>query len=109
MNKEGELGQSEPSRKMVLEPPRPPEASIPPSTEGGVRAPPPMSNTRVRAAAGWPDVMEEALNSSSIIAEHRALMGVVLQNIWSINSRLKQAFDGLLIGFEVSEVLFFPL
>nr|XP_020192363.1 cilia- and flagella-associated protein 58-like [Aegilops tauschii subsp. strangulata] len=45
-------------------------------------------------------MMEEALNSSSITAEHRALMDVVFQAIRSINSELKEAFGGLLTGFE---------
>jgi hypothetical protein len=52
--------------------------------------------------------MEEALNSSSIVMEHRALMGVVLQSIQSVNSGLKEAFGGLLTGFEVSNVIFLP-
>nr|XP_040243901.1 stress response protein NST1-like [Aegilops tauschii subsp. strangulata] len=100
VNKEGEIDQSKPSPKTVQEPPRPPELSNPPSTEGGTRALPPASNSGDRVAAGWPDVMEEALNSSSVIEEHRALMGMVLQSIWSVNSELKEAFGGLLTGFE---------
>ena len=51
--------------------------------------------------------MEEAVNGSYIVVKHHALMGVVYK--MSVNSRLKQAFDGLLTGFEVSEVMFFPL
>ena len=60
-NKEEEFGQPKPSQKTFLEPPRPPEASIPPSTEGGDRAPPPVPNTDDRVVAGWMEAMEEAL------------------------------------------------
>lgn len=51
--------------------------------------------------------MEEALNRSSIVAEHGTLMGVVLQSIRSVNNGLKEAFGGLLMGFEVSHVMLF--
>ena len=107
MNKEGELGQPEPSQKTIPEPPGTSEASIPPSTEGGARAPPPAPNTNDQGAAGWPDVTEEVVNNSYIVAEHHALMDVVLKSIRSINSGLKEAFNGLLTGFEVSHVMFF--
>jgi hypothetical protein len=90
---------------MASKPPRPPKASITPSTEEGTGAPPPALNISDRAADGWLEVMEEALNRSSIVAEHRALMGVVLQSIWSVNGGLKEAFGGLLMGFEVSHVM----
>nr|XP_020195337.1 actin cytoskeleton-regulatory complex protein pan1-like [Aegilops tauschii subsp. strangulata] len=104
VNKEGELSQSVPPRKTASEPPRPPKASIPHSTEGGVGVPPPAPNTGDRVAARCPDVMEEALNSSSIVAEHRALMGMVLQSNRSVNSGLKEAFGGLLTGIEASSL-----
>ena len=53
-------------------------------------------------------MMEEAMNNSSIVAEHRALMGTGLQSMRSINSRLKEAFAGRLTGFKVSHVILFP-
>jgi hypothetical protein len=53
--------------------------------------------------------MEEALSSAPISEDHRTLMGAVLQGIQSIDSGLKEAFNGLLTGFKVSHViLFFP-
>ena len=107
VNKEGEPGQSELSPKTVPEPPRPPQSSIPPSTKGGAGALPPMLNTRYWIVVEWPDMMEEALNSSSIVVEYCALMGVVLHSIWSVNNRLKEAFGDLLTGLEVSNVIFF--
>ena len=50
--------------------------------------------------------MEDALTSSSIAEEHRALMGAVLQSLRSVDNRLKEAFNGLLTGFKVSQVMF---
>lgn len=50
-----------------------------------------MPNTGDRVAAKWPNMMEDAVNSSSIVAEHHALMGVVLQSIRFVNSGLKEA------------------
>ena len=47
-----------------------------------------------QVTAGWPDVMEEALKSSSIVEQHRALMGVILQSIQSVKSGMKEAFGG---------------
>ena len=55
--------------------------------------------------AKWPDMMEEAIKSSSIVVEHRTLMGAVLQNVRSVNSGLKDAFGGLLTGFKVNKVM----
>ena len=53
---------------------------------------------------GWP-VMEEALASAPISEDHRTLIGAVLQGIQSIDSGLKEAFNGLLTGFKVSHVI----
>jgi hypothetical protein len=105
-NREREIGQSEPSPMMTPEPPSHPESYVPPSTKGRAETPP---DTGDRVVAGWTDAMEEALNSSSVNAEHRALMGVVLQSIRSVNHGLKETFGGLLTGFEVSDVIYFPL
>ena len=38
-----------------------------------------VPSTGVRVAVEWVDLMEEAVNDSSIEVEHRALMGTVLQ------------------------------
>jgi hypothetical protein len=51
--------------------------------------------------------MEEALTSSSLPEEHRALMGAVLQSLRSVDNRLKEACSGLLAGFKVSHVMTF--
>ena len=50
--------------------------------------------------------MEDALTSSFIAEEHHALMGVVLQNLRFVDNGLKEAFNGLLTGFKVSQVMF---
>ena len=49
--------------------------------------------------------MEEALNNSSIIEEHRILMGVVFQSIWSIDNGLKEDFGGHVTGFKINPVI----
>ena len=56
---------------------------------------------------GWPVMMEEALSSAFISEDHRILMGAVLQGIQSVDSGLKEAFNGLLTGFKVSHVILF--
>ncbi|KAE8810599.1 hypothetical protein D1007_12820 [Hordeum vulgare] len=45
-------------------------------------------------------MMEEGLNDSSIPKEQHTLMSAVLKSIRSIDNGLKEAFDGLLIGFK---------
>ena len=57
---------------------------------------------QVPPMTGWSAVMEEALSGSSIAEDHRALMGAILQSIQSVDSGLKEAFNGLLTGFKVS-------
>ncbi|KAE8774769.1 hypothetical protein D1007_52794 [Hordeum vulgare] len=47
-------------------------------------------------------MMEEGLNDSSILEEHLAHLSVVLQSIRSIDSGLKEAFDGLFTGLKES-------
>jgi len=49
--------------------------------------------------------MGEALTSASISGEHRTLMGEVLQSIQSVDNGQKEAFNGLLTGFQVSHVM----
>lgn len=51
--------------------------------------------------------MEGLVNSSVIVDEHRALMGAVLLGVRSVHAGLNDAVQGLLTGFEVSQVIFF--
>ena len=51
---------------------------VPPYNGEGVEVPPPAPDANNQAVADWPDVMEEAVNSFYIVAEHHALMGGVL-------------------------------
>jgi hypothetical protein len=68
----------------------------PPSKEGGV----PISPvTSVQPEA--PNTLLEALRSASIVEEHRALMGTVIEKIQSAKSGLTEACTSLLTGFEV--------
>ena len=102
-------GHSEPTARTVPEPARSPELSILTPTKGGTRVPSPARSAVEQAATGQPDTLEEALNNASIMEDHRALMGVVLKRIQSVNSGLKEAFSGLLMGFEVSNVIVFTI
>ena len=48
-----------------------------------------------------PDALLAALKSTSIIDEHRALMGAVIEKIQSAESGLNEACISLMRGFEV--------
>ena len=56
-----------------------------------------------------PDILMEALQSASIMEEHRTLMCMVVEKVRSAKSGLNQAYTSLLTGFEVCEVIFFLL
>ena len=94
------------AQKMFLGPSQASEASQLPPTKGEAGGPLSVPNTGDRVVVEWPNMMLEAMNSSSIFAKHRALMGAVLQSVRSINNGLKEVFGGLLIGFEVNKVRF---
>jgi hypothetical protein len=67
-----------------------------------------MPKTSTRAAVGWPDALAELVNNSAVVDEHRTLMSAVIQGVRSLHSGLDDDVQGLLIGFEVSQVMFFP-
>ena len=69
---------------------------------GGARAP--------LAASANPeatDTMQKALEHGSVVEEHRTLMGAAMEKVQSTKSRLTEAFNSLLAGFEVSSIIFF--
>ena len=68
----------------------------PPSIEGGAPVPPTTSSQ-----PEVPDTLSAALKSASIIDEHRALMGAVIEKIQSAKSGLNEACISLITGFEV--------
>ena len=72
----------------------------PPSNEGDAPIPP---ATSVYPEA--PDTLLEALQSASIVEEHRTLMGMVIEKIQSAKSGLTEACTSLLTGFEVSNAI----
>ena len=72
----------------------------PPSKEGGAPIPP---VTSVHPEA--PDALLEALQSASIIEEHRVLMGTVVERVQSVKSGLTEACTSLLTGFEVYDII----
>ena len=49
-----------------------------------------------------PDRLLEALQGTSIVDEHRTLMGTVIERVQSAKSGLTEACTSLLTGFEVS-------
>ena len=50
------------------------------------------------------DVLLVALRDASIIDEHRALIGAVIEKIQLTESGLNEAYSNLLTGFEVSDI-----
>ena len=79
-----------------------PESSRqPPSAGGGVPIP---SATSVQPEVS--DALLVALKSASIVDEHRALMGAVIEKIQSAESGLNEACISLIRGFEVCFVSF---
>ena len=53
---------------------------------------------------GWPKEMEVALMSSSIVPEHRAVLGTALHHFQSAEAGIKEAFKGLSKGFQICNV-----
>ena len=87
-----------PQPDTILETDTAPESGRqPPSAGRGVPAP---RATSIQPEV--PDTLLAALNSASIIDEHRALMGAVIEKIQSAKSGLTEACASLLTGFEVS-------
>ena len=73
----------------------------PPSAGGGAPIPP--------ATSVQPEVLDTlsaVLKSASIVEEHRALMGTVIEKIQSAESGLNEAYISLITGFEVCFVRF---
>ena len=70
----------------------------PPSREGGV---PILPVTSVQPEA--PDNLLEVLRGASIMDEHHALMGTVIEKVQFVKSGLTEACGSLLTGFEVSD------
>ena len=68
----------------------------PPLTEGGEPAPPTTSvQPKVQGS------LSTALKNASIVDEHRALMGAVIEKIQSAESGLNESCLSLIKGFEV--------
>ena len=65
---------------------------------GGVR---PVTSVQPEA----PDHLLEALQGASIVDEHRAHMGTVIEKVRSAKDGLTKACVSLLTGFEVSNVI----
>ena len=50
-------------------------------------------------------MLMDALQSAFVLAEHRTLMGTVVEKFHSDKSGLNEAFTSLLTGFEVCDVM----
>ena len=72
----------------------------PPSKEGG--APTPRA-TFVNPEAS--DTLVGALQSATIVEEHRTLMGTVIEKVQSMKSGQNEAYNSLLRGFEVCDMM----
>ena len=68
----------------------------PPSTEGGKPAPPATS-----VQGELPGGLSTVLKSVTVVDEHRALMGAVIEKIQSAESGLNESCLSLMKGFEV--------
>ena len=68
------------------------------SPKGGNVPVSPMTSIQPEA----PDDLLEALRGTSIVDEHRALMGTVIEKVQFIKNGLTEACTSLLSGFEVS-------
>ena len=89
--------QSGPQLDTVLETFKAPgSGKQPPLTEGGKPAPPATS-----VQAELSGSLSTVLKSVSIIDEHRALMGVVIEKIQSAKRGLNESCLSLIKGFEV--------
>ena len=74
-----------------------PESSRPPLSAGGDMPVPPTISVQPKVS----DALLVALKSASIVDEHRALMGAVIEKIQSAESGLNEACISLIRGFEV--------
>ena len=90
-----------PQPDTILETYTAPESSERPSPKGGSVPVPPVTSAQPEA----PDNLLEALRGTSIVDEHRVLMGVVIEKVQSAKSGLNEAFTSLLTGFEVRDVI----
>ena len=74
-----------------------PESSRQPPSAGGVVPAPSATSVQPEVS----DALLVALKNASIIDEHRALMGAVIEKIQSAESGLNEACISLIRGFEV--------
>ena len=79
-----------------------PESGRQPLSVGGGAPVPPATSVQPEV----PDTLSAALKSASIIEEHRALIGAVIEKIQSAESGLNEACISLITGFEVCFVSF---
>ena len=86
----------DPQPDSILETYTTPESGKRPFPKGGGMLP--VSSVQPEA----PDHLLEALQGASIVDEHRAHMGTVVEKVRSVKNGLTEACASLLAGFEVS-------
>ena len=77
----------------------PPQSPPRPAFKKGHRTSPAPSGARS-------EELKDLLGRASISEEHRALMGMVIERISSVESGLHEAVRSLLTGFEVREIIY---
>ena len=91
-----------PQPDTVLETNTAPESSRRPSSAGEGVPVPPATSAQPEASGA----LLAALKSASIVDEHRALMGAVIEKIQSAENGLNEAYIGLIRGVEVCFIRF---
>ena len=98
---DGGLGSSDPRPDTAPEIQTAPESNQqPPSREERAVVP-----TATSTNAEAPNMLMDALQSASVLEEHRTLMRKVVEKIQSAKSGLNEAFTSLLTGFKVRDVM----
>ena len=80
-----------------------PESNQQPPPREGKAAIPAATSTNPEA----PNMLMDALQSASVLEEHRTLMGMVVEKVHSAKSGLNEASTSLLSGFKVCDVISF--
>ena len=98
---DGGHAQFGPHPNIIPETHKAPESDCQPSSREGGTPSPPASPINPEAL----DTLVEALQSVSIVEEHRTLMGTVVEKVHFAKSGLNEAYASLLRGFEVCDIM----
>jgi len=93
------------SRRASPSPARPEDNPIDPRSSQ-CPAPEESGKKRLAPAGVRSDVLRELVGRAAISDEHRVLMNMVMERIFSAESGLHEAFMSLLTGFEVCKIMY---